>query len=250
MVLTHVIFTVYSPCYFYFLSPYQRDIGVECFKLNSFLQRLIKGGFMFKLKTLAAIIGLASIAAIPASSFAADGAAIAKEKCGACHGDDGNSTDPKVPSIAGFSAVTITDMLTAYKEGEREGDKYKPEGGEETDMNAVAKDLSDADAQAIAEFFAGQTFKKQANKTDPKLVAKGAKIHKNKCEKCHSEGGSAADDDAAILAGQWKEYLEEQFEELAEGERPMPKKMKKRFKKLDEKKRAALIDFYAAGGPM
>ncbi len=202
---------------------------------------------MTEIKRLAAIAGLAVMVAMPAASFA-DGAAIAKDKCGACHGDDGNSSDPKVPSIAGFSAVTITDMLEAYRSGDRKGDKYKPKNGDETDMNEVAKNLGEADAQAVAEFFAKQTFKKAPNQFDAALAKKGAKIHDKRCEKCHSEGGTLADDDAAILGGQWKEYLEEEFRKLSAGERPMPKKMKKKFKKLNDEQKKALIEYYASGG--
>ncbi|MGV6857737.1 MAG: c-type cytochrome [bacterium] len=201
---------------------------------------------MFKKNTIASLLGAALLVAAP--GVFADGASLTKDKCGACHGNNGNSSDPEVPSIAGFSATTITDMMTSFKDGDRTGEKYKPEGGEETDMNAVAKDLSDSDLEAIAGYISKQTFKKQANKVDAKLAAKGKKIHDKKCEKCHSEGGSAADDDAAILAGQWKPYLMEEFEKLSSGERLMPKKMKKRFKKLKDKQKAALIEYYAAGG--
>ncbi len=202
---------------------------------------------MIELKKLTVVAALAALIAMPAASFA-DGAAIAKEKCAACHGKDGNSEDPKVPKIAGFSAATITDMMEEYRSGDRKGDKYKPKDGAETDMNEVAKSLSEEETEAVAEYYAKQKFMPANNKFDAKLAKKGAKIHDKRCEKCHSEGGSLAEDDAAILAGQWKEYLEEQFEELSKGERPMPKKMKKKFMKLNEDQKKALIEFYAAGG--
>ncbi len=202
---------------------------------------------MTEIKKLLVTAGVAALVALPVASFA-DGAAVAKEKCAACHGEDGNSSDPKVPNIAGFSAVTIVDMLEEYRSGDRKGDKYKPKNGDETDMNAVAKDLNEADSEAVAAFYASKAFKKAPNKFDAKLAKKGAKIHDKRCEKCHSEGGSLADDDAAILAGQWKEYLQHQFAKLSADERPMPKKMKKKFKKLNDDQKAALIEFYASGG--
>lgn len=202
---------------------------------------------MIEIKKLIATTSIAVLVGLPAASFA-DGAAIAKDKCAACHGEDGNSGDPKVPNIAGFSKDTIIDMLEEYRSDERIGEKYKPKNGDESDMNTVTKDLNEADSEAVAAYFAGKKFKKVANKFDPKLAKKGAKIHDKRCEKCHSEGGSVADDDAAILAGQWKPYLEHQFEKLSAGDRPMPKKMKKKFKKLNDKQKAALIEFYASGG--
>jgi cytochrome subunit of sulfide dehydrogenase len=177
----------------------------------------------------------------------ANGAALANDKCAACHTKSGNSKDDKVPNIAGFSAFAIQDMVTSYKEGDRIGTKYTPDGGKETDMNEIAKNLSEADLKAISIYYASQTFKKQPNTTDPELVAAGAKLHDRKCEKCHSDGGANADDDAAILAGQWKAYLEKEFKDIKDGERVMPKKMMKKFKKLDEEDMKKLIDFYAAG---
>lgn len=202
---------------------------------------------MLKPTTLAVLIGLSGLALAPAS-FAADGAALFKDKCSACHGKDGNSTDPKVPSIAGFPVSAITDGFEAYKSGDRTGEKYKPENGEENDMNTIAKEISDSDLKAIAEFIASQTFKTHDQSADPKLAKKGAKLHDRKCEKCHSEGGSSPEDDAPLLAGQWREYLTAEFDKFKSGERTMPKKMKKKFKKLNEKQMKALIEFYANGG--
>ncbi len=183
-------------------------------------------------------------AALPFSLAIADDAALVKDKCGTCHGDDGNSKDSKVPSIAGFSAATLEDIMSQYKSGDRVGDKYKPEGGEETDMGAVAKDLSDDDSKKITAFLAAQKFKPVKQDFDEALAKKGKKKHKKKCEKCHSDDGSNAEDDAAILAGQHRAYLEKEFEKIAKKERDTPKKMKKKFKKLKEKDRKALIEFY------
>jgi len=201
---------------------------------------------MLKPATLAALIGISSLALVPAAF--ADGAAIAKDKCADCHGSDGNSSDPKVPSIAGFPETAITDAFENYKSGDREGAKYKPENGEENDMNSIAKDISDSDLKAVAKYYAGQTFKRQKQAFDAKLAKKGAKLHDRKCEKCHSEGASSPEDDAPLMAGQWREYLENEFKLLASGERGMPKKMKKKFKKLKPDQLKALIEFYVSEG--
>ena len=185
---------------------------------------------MRKLTIFASILALSGIA-LTSPAFA-DGAALAKDKCGSCHGADGNSTDSKVPSIAGFPISATMDSLEQYKEGDRKGDKYKPSNGDESDMNTVAKALSEADVEQIANYYAGQKFKTASQSIDAALAAKGAKIHEANCEKCHSEGGASPDDDAPLLAGQWKDYLSAEFGKLAAGDRDMPKKMKKKFDKL------------------
>ncbi len=177
----------------------------------------------------------------------ADGASLAKEQCAACHMESGNSEDEKIPNIAGFSAATIQDAFTSYKEGDRTGAKYTPEGGKETDMNEIAKNTSDSDLKEIAKYYSSKKFKNQSNTTDPTRVASGAKLHKKNCEKCHSDGGSNAEDDAAILAGQWMSYLEKEFKNIQEGSRIMPKKMMKKMKKLNEDDIKNLLHFYAAG---
>ena len=207
------------------------------------LKTQLKNILKLKSKRILLIPLLFSVA-LPLNTAIADDAALTKDKCGTCHGDDGNSKDSKVPSIAGFSAATIDDIMTQYKSGDREGDKYTPEGGKETDMGTIAKDLSDEDSKKISAYLATQKFVAVKQDFDAALAKKGEKKHKKKCEKCHSDNGANAEDDAAILAGQHRAYLEKEFAKIAAKERDTPKKMKKKFKKLKEDQRKALIEFY------
>jgi sulfide dehydrogenase cytochrome subunit len=182
----------------------------------------------------------------PLAVMAADGAGIAKEQCASCHGDAGNSSQNKVPSIAGFSKDGLIEMLNAYKAGDRKGDSYQAEGKDATDMNAVTKDMSEEDIAAVSEFFAGKSFTPAKQAADATLAAAGAKIHKKSCEKCHSEQGASSEDDTAILAGQWTPYLQNEFSKFSDGSRDMPKKMKKKFSALSDDDKKALLAFYAS----
>src|SRR3990172_8076628 len=172
------------------------------------------------------------------------------EGCANCHGKDGASTESDVPIIGGYSAVVLSDNLTAYKKKQRpcpetkyrSGDKK----GQKTDMCQVAKDLSEADIKQVAQHFAGKKFVRAQQKFDPALAKKGKEIHERSCEKCHSEGGSLADDDAGITAGQWMPYLREQFKEFKTGKRPMAKKMKPKMDKLGPADIDALINYYGS----
>jgi len=192
------------------------------------------------------LAGLISIA-IPLATLQAGSDALV-DKCDACHGKEGRSEDGKVPSIGGMSETYLHDTMMAYRSGERPSVKYKPKDGDENDMNTVAKKLSESDINAVAAHYAGESFVAHPQSVDATLAAKGKKVFDKACEKCHSEGGSVADDDAGILAGQWKPYLEEQFKMFADGSRPMPKKMAKKFKKMDEGELAAMAEFLAGGG--
>lgn len=200
---------------------------------------------MKKTQIILGVMGMMGMSMLPLSA-GADGAGIAKDKCASCHGEDGNSTYSKVPSIAGFSAMSLTDMMNAYKSGDRKGDKFKPDDGDETDMGAVTKDMSDDDIAAVAEYFSGHKFKSHGEQADAALAAKGKELHDKKCEKCHSDGGTNPEDDAAILAGQWREYLENAVAKISAGDQPIPKKMEKKFKKLSDDDKKALIEYYVS----
>jgi len=189
-------------------------------------------------------LGSALLVTLPLSA-SADVDKLVKQ-CAECHGKDGNSTVDKVPTIAGFSSSSIEDTLIQYTDGSRKGGKYKPENGDETDMNAVAKKLSEQDIKDLSEYFAGKQFKPHQQDFDAKLVKAGAKVHKKRCKKCHSDGGSNADDDASILAGQWTVYLEAELKAIKAGDHPVPKKMKKKLKKLKAGQDKELLAYYAS----
>jgi sulfide dehydrogenase cytochrome subunit len=177
---------------------------------------------------------------------AVDGSKIAADKCERCHGKNGNSKKDDIPSIAGFSEIVIADSMEMYRSGERAGAKYQVGNDPETDMNEIAKQLDDADIQALAVFYSSQEFLPRAQKFDSQLAEKGAEIHDSKCENCHSEQGSNPDDDAAILAGQWTPYLKTQCNAFLSGEREAPKKMARKMNKLSAEDIEALLNFYAS----
>ena len=74
---------------------------------------------MKRLWILAATISgaMASGAALPAGSVEAG--ATKAVICQACHGANGNSTNPEWPSLAGIGADYIADQLKDFKEGKR-----------------------------------------------------------------------------------------------------------------------------------
>ncbi|GAB6043339.1 c-type cytochrome [Endothiovibrio diazotrophicus] len=197
-------------------------------------------------KITLAMLGLFALAGPCGSALA--GVDEMANKCNACHGDGGNSSHEEVPNIAGMSEAYIHDTMMAYQAGDRPGKKYTPEGGEESDMNTVAKALGEDDINALAAHYAALTFQPHAQPVDAEMAKAGKKHFLKNCKKCHSEGGSVADDDAGILAGQWKAYLHHEFELFDSGEREMPKKMAKRFEKLSDEEKAELIEFLAGGG--
>ncbi|MCK5813039.1 MAG: cytochrome c4 [Cocleimonas sp.] len=163
------------------------------------------------------------------------------DTCTGCHGFDGNSKGPATPSIAGFSAEYLTEVMKAYKSGDASS----------TIMGRIMKGYSDEELAQVAEVYAKKKpVSAPGQKFDEALVKKGKKLHDKYCEKCHAEGGTSAEDDSGLLAGQWTPYLQATMADFAAGTREMPKKMKKKVKKLTKKEGAdgmtALFSYYAS----
>lgn len=172
------------------------------------------------------------------------------ETCASCHGKGGASTEADVPSIGGYSEEYFVTALKAYKSKDRPCVETKIRSGDKkgtkTDMCQIVKDLSDADIKALAQNFAEKKFVRTPQKFDPALAKKGKDVHDKNCEKCHSEGGSVASDDAGILAGQKMAYLKEQTEFFLGGKRAMVKKMKPKLEGLDKAEAEAVIHYYGS----
>jgi sulfide dehydrogenase cytochrome subunit len=170
--------------------------------------------------------------------------------CEDCHGKDGVSQEPKIPTIAGASSTFIVYALEAFRDKTWPCEDVKyPTGahkGETSNMCKSVEKLSDDDMTSIADYYAGKPFVRAKQSYDANLAKIGKGIHKLHCEKCHEDGGSSTEDDAGILAGQWMPYLEEQFEEYSAGKRPMPEKMKPKYEELSEDDIKALVQYYGS----
>jgi sulfide dehydrogenase cytochrome subunit len=183
------------------------------------------------------------------SAFAADVNKLVAG-CADCHGKNGASTEPDIPIIGGYSDEFLTDNLKAYKEKERVCPETKirtgSKKGTKTDMCQVVKPMSEDDINQIAQYFSKQKFVRAKQKFDPALAKKGKEVHDQYCEKCHSEGGTVADDDAGMPAGQWMPYLRHAFDEFYTGKRPIAKKMKIKLDEISKSDVEALINFYGS----
>jgi len=172
------------------------------------------------------------------------------ENCNGCHGDAGVSQWNDVPTIAGIDAFGIADGLFMYRDEERPcGESAYRQGDTSraaTTMCAVAADLSDDDIEALGDAYAALPFVAATQDFDAALAEAGAVIHKQACDKCHSDGGSNVDDEASILAGQWMGYLETTFAWYAADERPQDKKMKEKMDALSADDVTALLHYYAS----
>lgn len=117
--------------------------------------------------------------------------------CVKCHSEDGNSTAPGIPSLAGQQARYLIVALQEYVRGER---KSSP-------MHSVMRTLSPIDAEAVAIYFASHA---PADRAAPAAgdPAAGAPLSAV-CSGCHGLHGVSADSMTPNLAGQDFKYLVE-----------------------------------------
>jgi sulfide dehydrogenase cytochrome subunit len=170
------------------------------------------------------------------------------QTCETCHGKDGNSTTPDVPIIAGFSNEGFLNTIDVFREDERIALEFHRPGTPETVMNEIAKKLNDDEVEALAEYFSQRKFIAAKQTVDAEMAKRGEVIHKKMCERCHTDNGAHPVEDAAILAGQWTQYLRRQFDNILSGKRLVPRSMLRRVKKLSDEDIEALLNFYASVG--
>lgn len=187
-------------------------------------------------KTFTVILGSGLLLGATHTSAAPPTASMLADTCVGCHGPEGSSVGPAIPSIAGMSAEYFNTVMKEYKADGRYG----------TIMSRIAKGYSDEEIALMGDYFAKQDFVRHPQQLDAAKVAAGEKLYDNNCGKCHDEKGALADDDAGILAGQWLPYLTHSMEDFKAGRREMPKKMKKKVEKLDSAELDALLQFFAS----
>lgn len=95
------------------------------------------------------LLAAVAVLLVGANAQAAGDAAAGKSKaasCGACHGPDGNSTNPLWPKLAGQHAAYLVKQLEAFKSGERKDPLMSP----------MAAGLSEQDMKDLAAYYAAQ----------------------------------------------------------------------------------------------
>lgn len=191
---------------------------------------------------------LVSHATFAQSSVIDKGKVVAERACQACHGEEGRSEDKSIPSIGGFSAVAIMDLLDTYKNDGRPASKVLMDDGTQSDMVQVVEENSESDLRAVALYYASLEWQPIMQPFDQQMAKRGSKIHGVKCGKCHLKEGGIPESDYALLLGQWKEYLVQQFADFDSRERRMASKMQQKYDSLSEADKLALIELYASAG--
>ena len=164
--------------------------------------------FSAEKSTLAAIILAISLFPAAATAGSAEAGKAKSVTCAACHGADGNSSNPEWPSLAGQHEKYIVDSLKTFKSGARQN----------VLMNSQAMILDEQAMEDLAAYYAQQTITKRT--ADPELVDQGERLYRsgNKekgvsaCIACHGPAGRGNPLSAyPALAGQHAKYTATQL---------------------------------------
>jgi cytochrome c553 len=153
-----------------------------------------------------AFLILLALACVPAAQAQLDpsqmAAARAKaQTCFACHGPDGNSTNPDYPILAGQTWRYIYIELKDFNEGRRSDPQMSP----------MAANLSRDDMIQLGQFFAAQKPVPIKFDADGAKVAAGRKVSDAVlCPMCHL-GDFVGQNDIPRVAGQWPKYVTKQL---------------------------------------
>ena len=118
--------------------------------------------------------------------------------CLACHGEQGQSTVPEVPSLGGQPVFYLTAQLIMFREKIR---VVEP-------MNQLLQGLSDNDVRSMAAFLSKLPVPAPAGgpADADRMERTRALIEQNRCNFCHNRDYSG-EENAPRLAGQREDYL-------------------------------------------
>jgi cytochrome c553 len=149
------------------------------------------------------VILLAGSVAAPSAAHAADLEAGRRRAtaCIACHGPDGNSTNPAVPSLAGQVTTYLHWQLLLYRDRRRA----------DAQMTPIAAGLSEADMADLAAFFAAQRPAPPPPAAESARAEAGRRLAEgHHCNQCHAPDFTGRDY-APRLRGLSREYLAAQM---------------------------------------
>lgn len=141
-------------------------------------------------------------AALPARAADAVPLQQTVQTCGACHGANGNSPTPEVPSLAGQPKQFITTQLVMFREGRR----LNPV------MAALTANMSNAEINALGGHYAAlPAMATAAPQSEEHQKAGRARAEQLNCVQCH---GATLKGQQHIprLAGQQAAYLRTQLQ--------------------------------------
>ncbi len=134
---------------------------------------------------------------------------IVQDKCQHCHGLEGEASNVLYPRLAGQHKKYIIKQLHDFRSGRRKGT-----------MNDMARDLTDPEIIALADYFSSKPTLKHRIRNKELAQVGWYIFHRGNeysgvpaCASCHGENGEGSDK-LPRLAGQHKRYVADQLVEF------------------------------------
>ena len=125
------------------------------------------------------------------------------ELCSACHGPEGNSKDPSIPSLAGQPKTFLENQLVLIREGLRDI----------PNMKGVLSGLKDPDLTVLAHYFSSQIPTPISGAVHTERFERGKALARSMlCGTCHLPDYKGRDH-IPRLAGQQERFLREVMKE-------------------------------------
>jgi len=115
--------------------------------------------------------------------------------CAKCHGEDGNSTTPGIPTLAGQQPHYLVTAIDEYHRGDRRT----------AAMKSILRDANNLELESLALYYASRTPAQRP--TPPQGDPKVGEPLSAMCGGCHGPNGVSSDAATPTLAGQDPQYL-------------------------------------------
>jgi cytochrome c553 len=149
--------------------------------------------------------------ATPASAYDAEaGRQSAEQGCAPCHGKDGISEQPTVPSLAGQGNDYVVLALYQFRAKHRPSEVMEP----------LAAPLTDNDLGNLAKYFSSLKPWAPVRQSSAGAIAAGPALAQQKnCVQCHNGPGLRGQDSVPRIAGQQIDYVTAQLKLFRAGTR-------------------------------
>jgi len=160
---------------------------------------------------LAAFAAIACLSATPVAAADIEAGRQRAETCIVCHGAEGITADPSIPSLAGQRERYLQWQLVFFRNGRRANEIMGP----------LAAELSDEELRNLGAYFASlPRAAPAAGPPDPALQEQGKQAAaRHRCASCHQDnyGGSQA---APAIAHQTRVYTAKALRDYRANARP------------------------------
>lgn len=164
---------------------------------------------------------------LPPEAAAAAARRTAEQVCAACHGQAGQSTQARYPSLAGQDETYLFKQLRQFRAADG-----KPALRQDATMAAVVHGMGDEEMHELARYFSRQPHAR-GQAAQPQLVEAGKAIYWQgnpasrlpACVTCHRPDGGGIPPDFPRLAGQQPAYIVKQLHAWKTGTRGGPGKL-------------------------